>query len=158
MGSHAKYVITVEAMVRCLVDHGAGAPVGDGMDFKAGQNYRMVRWGSRAGSGVDVDVVDDTCWWTSYDIDGAYCLPAENGDVVEVLGTQEGITRRQLRHSERTARYRELRYETRDQLIARLTTLDYPWAERLQEWTDHQIRDRVVTEERKAAGKRGEDV
>lgn len=150
------YAIAVEAKIRCLVDHGAGAPVGDGMDFKAGQEYRMVRWSARGGA--ELEVVDDTCWWTSYDIDGAYCLPAENGDVVYVLAERQGITRRQLRHTERTARHRELRYETRDQLIERLKTLDYPWAERLQEWTDHQIRDRVITEERKAAGKRGEDV
>lgn len=152
------YAIAVEATIRCLVDHGAGAPVGDGMDFKAGQEYRMVRWNGRAGRDLEIEVVDDTCWWTSYDIDGAYCLPAENGDVVAVIAERQGITRRQLRHSERTARYRELRHETRDRLIERLKTLDYPWAERLQEWTDHQIRDRVITEERKAAGKHGEDV
>lgn len=155
---HTTYPITVEATVRCLVDHGAGAPAGGAMDFKAGQEYRMVRWSGRGGRDLEIDVVDDTCWWTSYDIDGAHCLPADKADVIGVECTRDAVTRRQLRHAERAARYRELKRESRDELIARLVTLDYPWAERLQEWTDHQIRDRVVTEERKAAGKRGEDV
>lgn len=101
---HTTYPITVEASVRCLVDYSAGAPVGDGMNFLAGERYRMVRWSGRAGDALEVNVIDDTGWWTSHDIDGAYHLPSSHADVIEVVRTEDGITRRQMRQSERTAR------------------------------------------------------
>ncbi len=47
--------------------------------FHQGEELEMLQWG-RAGRPVRRDA-----WWTSFDIDGAYIIKAENVEVIEVL-------------------------------------------------------------------------
>lgn len=47
--------------------------------FRAGEELVMLQWG-RAGNTVKRDL-----WWTSYDIDNAFLIPADAVEVLEVL-------------------------------------------------------------------------
>jgi hypothetical protein len=47
--------------------------------FHAGEELEMLQWG-RAGRPVRRE-----SWWTSFDIDGAHIIKAENVEVIEVI-------------------------------------------------------------------------
>jgi hypothetical protein len=67
------------ARVRIRATYRAGSvSPWDERRFEPGQELEMVQWG-RAGRAVD-----RSAWWTSTDIDGAFIIPAEHVDVLEV--------------------------------------------------------------------------
>lgn len=69
-----------EAKVRIVKGYRAGAVAPNTeRRYLVGEEVQLIQWG-RAGKEVDRD-----SWWTSMDIDGAYILPAEHVQVVEVL-------------------------------------------------------------------------
>lgn len=67
-----------EARVRITAAYGAGNAHTETRDFKPGEELKMVQWG-RAGRAVE-----DTAWWTNYDIDGAFIIPADHLEVLEI--------------------------------------------------------------------------
>jgi len=48
-------------------------------DFRVGEEIVMHQWGRKG----RVVIRDD--WWTSFDIDGAFIIPAENVEVINVI-------------------------------------------------------------------------
>ena len=74
--------VPTRARVRVTKEYKAGAPVGRPLHFKVDQKYVMVRWSKPEGSGR---LVDESVWWTSYDIDGAFAIPSDHVEIVEVL-------------------------------------------------------------------------
>lgn len=71
---------STRARVRITAPYGAGAPDSyDGRQFTAGEELEMIQWG-RGGRPVERD-----SWWTSTDIDGAFIVPADHVEVLEVI-------------------------------------------------------------------------
>lgn len=70
---------STRARVRITAAYSAGAPYSDGRDFAVGEELEMVQWG-RAGRQVERDA-----WWTSTNIDGAFIVPAEHVEVLDVV-------------------------------------------------------------------------
>lgn len=71
---------SVEALVRIVEEHGS-ASVSPmlGRRFQVGEECVMVQWGL-AGRPVDRDA-----WWTSFDVDGAFIVPAAKVAVVRFI-------------------------------------------------------------------------
>jgi len=71
---------SVEALVRIIEEHGS-ASVSPmlGRRFRVGEECVMVQWGL-AGRPVERDA-----WWTSFDIDGAFIVPAAKVEVIRFL-------------------------------------------------------------------------
>lgn len=69
---------SVEARIRLRRDVGAGNSYGNGVTYKAGEEWTMYQTGNR---GREVDCH----WWSSFDIDGAYILEPADVDVLEVI-------------------------------------------------------------------------
>ena len=71
---------STRARVRIRASYRAGSvSPREGCRFEPGQELEMVQWG-RAGRPVD-----RSAWWTSTDIDGAFIVPVEHVDVLEVI-------------------------------------------------------------------------
>jgi hypothetical protein len=71
---------SIEALVRIVEEHGS-ASVSPMLTrrFRIGEECVMVQWGV-AGQAVDRDA-----WWTSFDIDGAFIVPAAKVEVVRFI-------------------------------------------------------------------------
>src|SRR5215472_15090963 len=71
---------SVEALVRIVADHGS-ASVGPMLArrFLAGEELVMVQWG------VASRAVERDAWWTSFDIDEAFIVPAAKVEVLRFV-------------------------------------------------------------------------
>ena len=77
---NATHVWAVEALVRMVAEHrSASVSPMPTRRFRVGEECVMVQWGV-AGRPVDRDA-----WWTSFDIDGAFIVPASKVEVVRFI-------------------------------------------------------------------------